>query len=146
MEQAQFLSFPPFLIDLVNERLWRESQEIPLRPKIFTVLRCLVEHADRLVTKEQLHKTVWPETYVGDAVLVGYIRDLRKLLGDETKAPRFIQTMHKRGYRFIAPLSTTQPVQSSRLQVPGLQAEDDGQRRGTLNVERGTWNAAGGSR
>ena len=98
-----FLHFPPFRLDPSNERLWDEMQEIPLRPKTFAVLRYLVEHPEQLVTKDELMSAVWPDTVVGDDALTGCIRDLRKLLGDEAKTLRYIETVHRRGYRFLPP-------------------------------------------
>jgi len=123
MIPTRLLLFPPFRLDPVNERLWRETQEIPLRPKTFAVLRYLVGHPEQLVTKEELLSAVWPETYVSDVVPMGCIRDLRKILGDDAKEPRFIQTVHRRGYRFIAPLTAAPPVQSSRFKVPSFKTD-----------------------
>ena len=110
--------FPPFRLDPVNEQLWRENQLVPLRPKTFAVLRCLVEQAGRLVTKEELLKAVWPDTRVSDGILKGYIRDLRALLGDDSQQPRFIETVPRRGHRFIAAVTTAAPVPSFEFQVP----------------------------
>jgi DNA-binding winged helix-turn-helix (wHTH) protein len=114
--------FPPFRLDTVNETLWRDSREIALRPKTFAVLRYLLEHADRLVTREELLNALWPNTVVSEEVLTGRIRELRKVLEDNRKTPRFIQTVQGRGYRFIAPLSTTQPVASSQYPVVSRKA------------------------
>src|SRR6266508_845228 len=94
--------FPPFRLDLVNECVWRERQQIPLRGKTFAVLRCLVEHAGQLVSKEALLNAVWPQTYVSDVVLMVCIGELRRALGDDAKRPQYIETVHRRGYRFIA--------------------------------------------
>src|SRR5262249_30575746 len=105
---------PPFRLDTVNECLWRGTQAIALTPKAFAVLCCLVEHPGRLVTKGELLNAVWPEIYVSDAVLKVCVCEIRKALGDQHKTPRFIETLHRRGYRFIAPLTTTQPVQGAR--------------------------------
>ena len=128
MEPAQPLSFPPFRLDLVNECLWREGQRIPLRGKTFRVLCCLLEHPGQLVTKEALFKAVWPDTAVGDAVLMTCISELRQALGDDARTPRFIETVHRRGYRFIAPLTTTAPpVSGSRFQVPGRKSAGSSQ-------------------
>jgi DNA-binding winged helix-turn-helix (wHTH) protein len=96
--------FPPFPLDCITEQLWRGSQVLPLRPKSFAVLHYLAEHPHRLVTKEELLKAVWLETYVSAGLLHAYIRDLRDLLGDDRQAPRCIETVARRGYRFIAPL------------------------------------------
>ncbi len=95
------LVFPPFRLDLLNEQLWCEHQLVPLRPKTFAVLRFLVEHAGRLLTKEELLKGVWPDTRVSEGILKGYIRDLREVLGDNAQHPRFIETVPRRGHRFI---------------------------------------------
>ncbi|MBI3303507.1 MAG: AAA family ATPase, partial [Deltaproteobacteria bacterium] len=102
MKAEPHIHFPPFHLDLATEQLWREEQPLPLRPKPFAILRYLAEHPGRLVTKEELLKAVWPDTYVGEGLLNTYIRDLRRVLGDEPAAPRFIATVVRRGYRFIA--------------------------------------------
>jgi len=81
VEQTSLILFPPFHLDLVNEQLWRDSQVIPLRPKTFAVLRYLVEHAGRLVTKEELLQAVWAGTQVSEAGQRDYIRELRQALG-----------------------------------------------------------------
>ena len=108
---------PPFHLDLANAQLRRGAQEIPLRPPPFALLRYLVENGGRLVTKEELLKAVWPETYVSAGLLHTYIRDLRTVLGDDTAAPRFIETVVRRGYRFIAPLTPAPPVASFTFHV-----------------------------
>lgn len=110
MQQARDLFFRPFRLDVANERLWRRSQEVPLRPKTFAVLRHLLEHADRLVTKEELLDAVWPDTSVSEGVPLVCIRELRKALGDEAETPRFIETVPRRGYRFIAPVTIGSPL------------------------------------
>ena len=101
MKPALPLSFPPFRLDLVNECLWREGQRIPLRGKTFKALCCLLEHPGQLVSKATLFKVVWSDTYVSDSVLMTCISELRKALGDDGKRPQFIETVHRRGYRFI---------------------------------------------
>jgi predicted ATPase len=69
-------------------------------------------------TQEELLKAVWQRTYVSEGLLRGYIRELREVLGDEAKAPRFIEMAPRRGYRFIAPVTTTPPVLSLKSRVP----------------------------
>ena len=103
MENKRII-FGPFRFDEPNECLWRGSEAIPLRPKAFAVLKCLIAHKGNLVTKQQLLKDGWPETFVGDAVLKDCIRQLREALNDHAKSPQFIETAHRRGYRFIAPV------------------------------------------
>jgi DNA-binding winged helix-turn-helix (wHTH) protein/predicted ATPase len=99
--------FDVFSLDLVNECLWKESEEIKVRPKAFALLNFLLNHAGQLVTKEELLNAVWPETFVGDAVLKVTVRQLREALDDDPKTPRFIETSHRRGYRFIGEIAET---------------------------------------
>ena len=96
------ISFPPFRLDSVNEQLWRGKQLVPLQPKTFAVLRYLLERPQRLVTKDELLDALWAGVHVGEAVLKTHLREIRQALGDKVKAPRFIETVHRRGYRFIA--------------------------------------------
>jgi predicted ATPase/DNA-binding winged helix-turn-helix (wHTH) protein len=106
MQEPQCLVFGPFRLDRRDERLWRGPEAIPLPPKTFAVLCCLVTQAGQLVTKEALLAAVWPETVVSEAVVTVAMRTLRRVLGDEARTPKFIETVHGRGYRFIAPVST----------------------------------------
>jgi len=95
------ITFDPFCLDRSNECLWRGSEVIKLRPKAYAVLNQLIGRSGQLVTKEELLASVWPETFVTDAVLKVTIRQLRDALDDDPKAPLFIETAHRRGYRFI---------------------------------------------
>lgn len=112
MPDRQFV-FAPFRLDLVNEQLWQGEEFVPLRPKLFAVLRHLVEHAGRLVTREELRTAVWPTTVVSESVLRGTIRELRDVLGDDADAARFVETVPHRGYRFVTPVTVTQPVHAA---------------------------------
>ena len=94
--------FESFGLDAANECLWRRDEQIALPPKPFAVLRFLVDNPGRLITHDELLDALWPETYVQPQVLRTYVLELRKILGDDAKDPRFIQTMPKRGYRFVA--------------------------------------------
>src|SRR6266508_6947031 len=96
--------FADFRLDPANACLWRGTQAIALTPKAFDVLHYLVTHPDRLVTKDTLLDAVWPETAISDVVVRIAIGELRRALGDTTQAPRFIATVHRRGYRFVAPI------------------------------------------
>jgi len=121
MEVSPSLLFPPFRLDLGNEQLWRGAQELELRPKTFAVLRYLAQHPGQLVTKDEILDSVWPQTVVSDSVLKNCIRELRKALGDEALAPQYIETVHRRGYRFIAPLTTTPSVRGLGSEVQSQQ-------------------------
>jgi DNA-binding winged helix-turn-helix (wHTH) protein len=97
--------FQSFRLDTVNHCLWRGEERVLLAPKAFDVLRYLVEHADRLVTQEEILNALWPETYVNPEVIKKYILGIRKALGDPRDKPEFIETFPRRGYQFIAPVS-----------------------------------------
>src|SRR5271166_2285904 len=102
--------FSPFRLDTVNECLWRRRDErdderILLTPKAFAVLLYLVERAGRLVTQNELLGALWPDTFVQPEVLKYQIADIRNKLGDHAKDSLFIETLPRRGYRFIAPVT-----------------------------------------
>jgi DNA-binding winged helix-turn-helix (wHTH) protein/predicted ATPase len=105
--------FPPFRLDAAEGRVWRGSRHIVLRPKSFDLLLYLLDHAGKLLTKETLLGAIWPYTHVSDAVLRGCIREIRQALDDISHAPKFIETVHRRGYRFIA-----QPQRVLQAQAP----------------------------
>jgi predicted ATPase/DNA-binding winged helix-turn-helix (wHTH) protein len=109
--------FACFQLDTQNQCLWRNGDRIPLTPKPFAVLRYLVENPQRLVTYDELLEALWPETYVQPQVLRTYVLELRKVLGDDAGNARFIETVPKRGYRFIAPLA------ESSQSVAGFEAK-----------------------
>src|SRR5262249_57720677 len=104
--------FGPFRLDPVSQELWRGEELVALRPKLFAVLRHLLEHAGRLVTREEVRAAVWPTTAVSESVLRGTIRELREALGDDATDARFIETVPQRGYRFVAAVTTTRPPRS----------------------------------
>jgi predicted ATPase len=97
--------FAAFRLDTANECLWHDGVQIALPPRPFMVLRYLVENPGRLITHDELLDALWPETYVQPQVLRTYMLDLRKVLGDDAGQPRFIQTLPKRGYCFVAVVS-----------------------------------------
>lgn len=94
--------FPPFRLDVANQSLWRNAQRVALTPKAFAVLRYLVEHCGRLVTRDELMEAVWPDTYVQPEVVKTHILDIRHALGDDARSPVFIETQPRLGYRFVA--------------------------------------------
>lgn len=104
----KILEFPPFRLDLTNARLQKGRQEIPLQPKEFTLLGYLASHAGRLLTSEELLNAVWPGVRVTPGVLKVRVRRLRQALGDDPDAPHFIETVQRRGYRFIAEVVSSQ--------------------------------------
>src|SRR5262249_28241969 len=104
-----------------NQQLWRGSQALALRPKTFAVLQYLVAHVDQVATQDALLDAVWGSTAVSETVVRNSIRELRTTLGDPARHPQFIQTVHRRGYRFIAPVTvadTPQPIFSPATEAP----------------------------
>ena len=101
-EGANLIRFPPFALDAPNARLYRGDEVIPLRGKTLAVLEYLVARPGRLVTKDELLKEIWPEVYVSEDVLVGCVHELRQIFGDTRSSARFVETVYRRGYRWIA--------------------------------------------
>jgi DNA-binding winged helix-turn-helix (wHTH) protein/tetratricopeptide (TPR) repeat protein len=109
VNRSRQIRFAPFRLDPANACLWRKTKAVRLTPKAFAVLQCLVERQGQLVSKHVLLDSVWPGTVVGDAVLKVCVREIRKALGDRVNAPRFVATVHRRGYRFIASVTDSEP-------------------------------------
>jgi DNA-binding winged helix-turn-helix (wHTH) protein/tetratricopeptide (TPR) repeat protein len=95
------LHFPPFRLDLVAGQLFRGDEPVALRPKTFSTLCHLAERPGALVTKDELLAAVWPGVAVTEDMPRLSVRELRRALGDDPAAPRFIETVHGRGYRFL---------------------------------------------
>src|SRR5262245_57298194 len=110
MQPGASVELPHLRLDLANHELWRGEERLVLRPKPFAVLAYLATHASRLIPREELAQAVWPDTHVGDGLLRGYVRDVRTALGDDAAAPRFIETVARLGYRFLAPVRRVDDV------------------------------------
>src|SRR5262245_30020662 len=114
MREQRLLIFEPFGLDVGNARLWRGPEATHLTRKAFAVLHYLVEHAQQLVTKDELLEVVWSQTHVSEAALAVCIREIRQALGDHPRTPRFIETVHGRGYRFLATVTVTDHLPETR--------------------------------
>jgi TolB-like protein/Flp pilus assembly protein TadD len=90
-----------YRLDLGDERLWLGDQPVAISNKAFQLLRLLVDNPSRLLTKDRILDAVWGEVWVSEGLIKEYIHDLRSALGDDPKQPRFIETVHGRGYRFL---------------------------------------------
>jgi DNA-binding winged helix-turn-helix (wHTH) protein len=95
------IKFGPFRIDPTNCCIWHGTIKRNLPPKDFALLNVLASSPGILVTKKELLKTVWAQTSVGDHVLKTCIGRIRKILQDDHKTPKYIETVHRRGYRFV---------------------------------------------
>src|ERR1700756_3933731 len=121
-------SFQSFRLDTANHSLWHGQDRVQIPPKAYDVLRYLVENAGRVVTQDELLEAVWPETYVNPEILRKYILDVRKVLGDRSDKPVFIETVTKRGYRFIAPVIEESATEDA-TKSPELPVSDGSEQR-----------------
>lgn len=93
--------FDDFELDTNAYELRRAGSRRPLEPQAFDLLTYLVQHRDRLVSKDELIEHIWPDRFISDAALTTRIMEVRKALGDSGRSQRYVQTVHGRGYRFI---------------------------------------------
>jgi len=110
-DSRRLLAFKDFTLDLDRGGLFRAGEEVRLRPKVFETLRYLVEHDNRLVSKDELIQAVWTETFVTDDSLVQCLVELRRALGDEAQA--CLKTVPRRGYMFTAEVRDLPPPVAS---------------------------------
>jgi len=110
MSDGTIFVFGSFRLDVGNVSLRKGKRIVRLTPKAFRVLRYLVERAGHLVTKDELWRAVWTNVNVTDGALNVCVSEIRKALGDEAQTPRYIETVHRLGYRFTAPISVRPPA------------------------------------
>ncbi|HJZ68974.1 MAG TPA: winged helix-turn-helix domain-containing protein [Blastocatellia bacterium] len=104
-EQARhFYQFGRFRVSAVDRLLFRDDEVIPLTPKVFDILLTLIESSGQVLSKESLMKKVWPDTFVEEGNLTQNISLLRKALGEGQNGNQYIETVARRGYRFVAPV------------------------------------------
>src|SRR5215471_5650024 len=106
-------SFGSFRLDRANHCLWKDAERVSITPKAYDVLCHLVEHSGSLVTPDEMLEVIWGDTYVNPEVLRKYVLEIRKALGDKADDPKFVETVPKRGYRFIAPVCADQEPATS---------------------------------
>ncbi len=118
------LLFGAYSLDRADARLKRDGLNVALTPRAFAVLLYLVEHAGRLVTKQELADAIWTDVFVGDAALKVCIGEIRRALEDDAKQPIYIETAHRRGYRFIAPVTRGPAVRADDLEPSSVLATE----------------------
>jgi len=114
------LVFGPFRLDLVAARLTRDGSEVALRPKAFELLAALARRPGEMVSKDELLDTVWGRRFITEGVIKSVVGELRAALGESPKQPRWIETVPRRGYRFMpgsAPTAT--PGDAAPAQAAG---------------------------
>ncbi len=102
LKTIQFYEFANFRLDISQKVLLRDSKPVPLTPKVFDTLEVFLENAGKLLEKNELMQKIWQDRFVEESNLTSNIKMLRKALGDNAAQPRFIETVQRRGYRFIA--------------------------------------------
>ena len=107
IHDAVVYEFDAFTIEPGTRRLLREGHELHLAPKSFDLLLLLVENRNHAMAKSELHRHLWPDTYVTETNLAGLIAEIRKALDDPAENPRYIRTMHRFGYWFIGEVKTS---------------------------------------
>ena len=152
--QQQY-EFGPFRLDTSEHSLRRNGQVVPLEPKVFDLLRVLVQNDGRLLQKEELIREVWPDSFVEEGNLNRNIAILRKALGEVSSGNSYIETVPKRGYRFVA---SVKEISGNGSGIVGTELVDEGsvkdaellqaglkgdpRPKGTLSARR--WIALGG--
>ena len=121
MPTAASYKFGPFLVDGGAYRLLRDGVNIPLSPKIIDLLLFLAARPSVLVSKDDLFRALWPDVAVTDNALTQAVSELRQALGDDPANPKYVQTVARRGYRFISTVSNA----SSRPPPPSPPASPD---------------------
>ena len=127
MESEPHIAFGPFRLGLETPqaRLWRGEQALTLRARSLAVLRYLVEHPGRLVTKAELRQHVWAGMHVTDTVLRVCIRDIRVALDDAAAAPQYLETVGGEGYRWLVRGERSVPLRGAAGPIVGRQREVD---------------------
>lgn len=115
---AQGVIFGDYRFQLDSGQLWSGAEEIRLTPKAAAVLKFLVSRAGSPVSKAELFASIWPNVAVTDDALTTCIQELRRVLNDDAKHPQFIETRHRRGYRFIATLTAETPAAATAAPAP----------------------------
>src|SRR5262245_16249831 len=118
--------FGRFRLKSADRVLLREGEPVPLTPKVFDILMTLVEHSGQIVEKDDLMKRVWANTFVEEGNLTRNVSLLRKALGESAGGAQFIETVPRRGYRFVATVTETWDEQPLMVQHEGQVASGNG--------------------
>lgn len=123
MRQSSVFRFGDFVLDASQRRLLRSGEDVDLPPKTFDLLLHLLQHRDRVLTKDELLEAVWRDVNVVENTLAQRIREIREALGDGVHGAQFIKTVPKVGYQFIGELKDERPGVTAPAAMPSLQAE-----------------------
>jgi len=129
------LKLGEFVLDESNARVTRDGVALEVPPKAFAVLCHLARNAQKLVTKDELLDAVWGHRHVSESVLKTTINQLRTQLGDDPRAPRYIETANRRGYRFVAQVAPVTTAGASPARASAPRPAGDGQPSTILAVD-----------
>ena len=115
--------FGQFILEPETRRLLRDGQEIHLSPKAFDLLCALALERPNVIAKPVLQQRLWPDTFVAEANLSNLVAEVREALGDDARTPRFIRTVHRRGYAFCG--ETEAALLAHDQAVEGATQDDD---------------------
>jgi len=144
----ELFEFDAYRLDAAERLLLRGNVPVPLEPKVFETLLVLIRHGGRLVTKDQLMKEVWPDTFVEESNLVRHISILRKALSSGGEEPPYIETVSKIGYRFIGHLraptaeQTELILESAKVSIIVEEDEDNSRTNGLVRKNKHTYFSA----
>src|SRR3954453_20952547 len=117
--QLRLLRFGTFEVDLRTGELRKAGVKLKFGGQPFQVLAILLERPGDIVTRDELQKRLWPDTFVDvDGNLNTAINKIREVLGDSAESPRYVETLPRRGYRFIAPVDNGVPHSEPIVEVP----------------------------
>jgi pimeloyl-ACP methyl ester carboxylesterase/DNA-binding winged helix-turn-helix (wHTH) protein len=128
---SRFYLFDGFRVDVSERILFKENREVPLTPKVFDTLLVLLENSSHVLTKKELMQQVWPDSFVEENNLAQNISVLRKALGKGKEGDDYIQTVPKRGYRFVADVTSSGEEESmivrerTRARIVVERSDDD---------------------
>ena len=137
MEEMDDLTFGPFHFDRIEGRLWQGDQPIALRPQSMAMLRYLVRHPRRLVTKAELRQQVWASRHISDTVLRRSVHEIRRALGDVAAAPRYLETVGRQGYQFLLGEATEVPSLPTMGPIVGREGDVEVLAQWFLRAEQG---------
>ena len=139
---ARYLLFGAFSFDAHSRLLRRDSLELPLPPRVLGVLEVLLERAGDIVPRQELIDRVWKDAFVTDTSLAEAVSVLRQTLGDDPQSPTYIQTVHRRGYRFVSAVTAEGPPVSERADLPAPAAEAVGRVSPSIGGQLIPWSLA----
>ena len=126
MNKHPVYRFDEFLVDPDSWKLCRGGDEIHLEPVVLKLLIYLIANRDRLVTRQELMDTVWGDTVISEAALSKAVARLRKALGDDSAHPRYLETVHSQGFRFVAEVEEGERPERSERRAGGARARRGG--------------------